>query len=81
MTTNIYNCLKPKRIYLRKIDWNKVLPLAEGLSQAEITRVADEAIKEAILAGKKTVATSCIVAVLNARKIMRDAVADIFKDG
>lgn len=64
----------------RKIDWNKILPLADGLSQAEITRVADEAIKEAILEGKKTVATNCIVAALSARKTMRDAVADIFKD-
>lgn len=64
----------------RSIDWNKVLPLAEGLSQAEIARVADEATKETILAGKKLVNTDYILVALNARKAMRDAVADILND-
>ena len=64
----------------RSIDWGKVLPLAEGLSQAEIARVADEATKETILAGKKLVNTDYILVALNARKAMRDAVADILND-
>jgi SpoVK/Ycf46/Vps4 family AAA+-type ATPase len=64
----------------RSIDWTKVLPLAEGLSQAEIARVADEATKETILAGKKLVNTDYILVALNARKAMRDAVADILND-
>lgn len=64
----------------RKIGWEEVMPLAEGLSQAELARVADEAMKEAILAGKKTIATSDLLAALNARRTMREAVADIFND-
>jgi SpoVK/Ycf46/Vps4 family AAA+-type ATPase len=64
----------------RKIGWSDILPLAEGLSQAELARVADEAMKEAILAGKKTVATSDLLAALNARRTMREAVADIFNE-
>ncbi|MFD1960804.1 hypothetical protein ACFSHP_26765 [Novosphingobium panipatense] len=54
--------------------------MTEGLSQAELARVADEATKEAILAGRKTVATDEILAALNARRAMREAVADIFND-
>ncbi len=64
----------------RSIGWTEILPLAEGLSQGELARVADEAIKEAILAGKKTVATADLLAALQARRIMREAVADIFTD-
>jgi SpoVK/Ycf46/Vps4 family AAA+-type ATPase len=64
----------------RKVGWSEVLPLAEGLSQSELARVADEAMKEAILAGKKTVATSDLLAALTARRTMREAVADIFKE-
>ncbi|MFC0206678.1 MULTISPECIES: AAA family ATPase [Sphingomonadales] len=64
----------------RSLGWEKILPLTEGLSQAELARVADEATKEAILAGRKTVATDEILAALNARRAMREAVADIFND-
>lgn len=64
----------------RSLGWDKILPLTEGLSQAELARVADEATKEAILAGRKTVATDEIMVALNARRTMREAVADIFND-
>jgi SpoVK/Ycf46/Vps4 family AAA+-type ATPase len=64
----------------RSIKWPSILPLAEGLSQAELARVADEATKEAILAGKKTVETDDLAAALTARRTMREAVADIFSD-
>lgn len=64
----------------RKIVWGDILPLAEGLSQAELARVADEAMKEAILAEKKSVATSDLLVALNARRTMREAVADIFNE-
>lgn len=64
----------------RRIDWSEILPMAEGLSQGELARVADEAIKEAILAGKKSVATGDLLAALSARRTMREAVADIFND-
>lgn len=64
----------------RSLAWNRIVPLTEGLSQAELVRVADEATKEAILAGRKSVTTDEILAALNARRAMREAVADIFND-
>lgn len=64
----------------RKIAWPEVLTLAEGLSQGELARVADEATKEAILAGKKTVTTDDILLALAARRTMREAMTDIFKE-
>lgn len=64
----------------RAIDWESIAGLAEGLSQAELARVADEATKEAILAGKKTVSTADLSTALSARRTMREAVADIFNE-
>lgn len=64
----------------RSIDWGSITVLTDGLSQAELARVADEATKEAILAGKKTVGTADLAAALSARRAMREAVADIFND-
>lgn len=64
----------------RSLAWNRIVPLTEGLSQAELARVADEATKEAILAGRKCVNTEQVLAALNARRAMREAVADIFND-
>lgn len=64
----------------RRIEWQKVVAIADGLSQAELARAADEAVKEAILAGKKSVGTDDLLASLAARKTMREAVADIFVD-
>lgn len=64
----------------RSLAWNRIVPLTEGLSQAELARVADEATKEAILAGRKCVNTEEVLAALNARRAMREAVADIFND-
>jgi SpoVK/Ycf46/Vps4 family AAA+-type ATPase len=64
----------------RSIDWASVAALSDGLSQAELARVADEAIKEAILAAKKTVGTTDLTTALSARRTMREAVADIFSD-
>lgn len=64
----------------RAIDWASIAALSDGLSQAELARVADEATKEAILAGKKTVGTADLTTALSARRTMREAVADIFSD-
>lgn len=64
----------------RSLAWSRIVPLTEGLSQAELARVADEATKEAILAGRKCVNTEEVLAALNARRAMREAVADIFND-
>lgn len=64
----------------RSINWPSILPLTDGLSQAELVRVADEAVKEAILSGKKKVSTAELSSALAARRVMREAVADIFVD-
>jgi ATP-dependent 26S proteasome regulatory subunit len=64
----------------RSIEWASIAALSDGLSQAELARVADEATKEAILAGKKTVGTADLTTALSARRTMREAVADIFSD-
>lgn len=64
----------------RRIDWSRITTLAEGLSQAELARAADEAVKETILAGRKSVGTDDLLASLAARKTMREAVADIFAE-
>jgi SpoVK/Ycf46/Vps4 family AAA+-type ATPase len=64
----------------RSINWESIASLAEGLSQAELARVADEATKEAILSGKKTVGTADLSAALTSRRMMREALADIFND-
>jgi SpoVK/Ycf46/Vps4 family AAA+-type ATPase len=64
----------------KSLAWDKILPIAEGLSQAELARAADEATKEAILAGKKSVGTADLVSALAARRTMREAVADIFTE-
>lgn len=68
------------RLTGRRIDWSSISAVAEGLSQAELSRAADEAMKDAILAGKKSVSTDDLLASLSARKAMREAVADIFAD-
>ena len=68
------------RMASRSLAWSQIVPLTEGLSQAELVRVADEATKEAILAGRKSVTTDELLAALNARRTMREAVSDIFKD-
>lgn len=63
-----------------RLDWSRIASVAEGLSQAELARAADEAMKEAILAGKKSVTTDELLTSVSARKAMREAVADIFTD-
>ena len=68
------------RMASRSIDWESIAALADGLSQAELARVADDATKEAILAGKKMVGNADLTIALRARRTMREAVADILND-
>jgi SpoVK/Ycf46/Vps4 family AAA+-type ATPase len=53
---------------LDHISWNSVIESAMGLSQAEISRAADEAAKIAVLAEHNNVTTATLVAALNERK-------------
>ncbi len=53
---------------LDEISWDNVIDSATGLSQAEISRAADEAAKIAVLAEHNNVTTAAIIAALNERK-------------
>jgi SpoVK/Ycf46/Vps4 family AAA+-type ATPase len=53
---------------LEQISWSSVIDSALGLSQAEISRAADEAAKIAVLAEHNNVTTATLVTALNERK-------------
>lgn len=55
------------------IKWNLIIDTAQGLSQSEITRATEEAVKSAILARSFTVSTDELAGRLNQRKRMNDA--------
>lgn len=61
-------------------DWGRVLTLAEGLSHGELARAADEAMKSAILAGRKSTKVSELEEAIEARRAMREAMADVFSN-
>lgn len=50
------------------VDWSRATRDAEGLSQADLSRIADEAAKHALLSGRDDVATSDIVAAIDERR-------------
>jgi histone H3/H4 len=56
-----------------RLSWPKIIAAAENLSQAEIVRAADDAVKTAILDERKTLATGDIVNRLEERHAMRTA--------
>ncbi len=53
--------------------WNQIIQAAEGLSQSEIARAADDAVKTAILDERKQLRTEDIVGRLQERHAMRTA--------
>jgi len=53
---------------LDQIDWQPLLAAAEGLSQADIARAADEAAKVAVLMDSNQIAGSALTAALRERK-------------
>lgn len=53
---------------MERISWSDVLNAAAGLSQAEISRAADEAAKVAVLGEHNSVTTIALVSALNERK-------------
>lgn len=63
--------LKPLRA--SKLSWNVVIPKARGLSQSEIVRAAEDAVKTAILDERNTLTTGDIVERLDERAQMREA--------
>jgi SpoVK/Ycf46/Vps4 family AAA+-type ATPase len=63
--------LKPLRA--SKLNWSVVVPKARGLSQSEIVRAAEDAVKTAILDERNTLTTGDIVERLDERAQMREA--------
>jgi SpoVK/Ycf46/Vps4 family AAA+-type ATPase len=63
--------LKPLRA--SRLNWSVVLPKARGLSQSEIVRAAEDAVKTAILDERNTLTTGDIVERLDERAQMREA--------
>lgn len=64
----------------RSLNWEKIGDAAHGLSQGEVSRAVEEALREAILGDKKTVDQASLVTALDARRAMREAVADLFNE-
>ena len=60
-----------------RIAWKKVLPKAEGLSQAEIVRAVDDAVKTAILDERRQITTDDLIGRLDERRAMRSVFLDV----
>lgn len=60
-----------------RLAWAKLLPIADGLSQAEIVRALDDAVKSAILDEKSQLSTDDIAERLHERHAMRNAFLDV----
>lgn len=60
-----------------RLSWVKIFPAAEGLSQAEIVRAVDDAVKTAILDERDKLATEDIIERLQERRSMRASFLDI----
>ena len=57
----------------RALTWKKLLPEAQGLSQAEVVRAVDDAVKTAILDQRATLVTDDILTRLRERHAMQTA--------
>lgn len=67
------NAFRPQRIV-----WEKVIDAAAGLSQADLARAADEAIKGAVLRDEKSISTEALIEALRERRAVREAISGIF---
>ncbi|WP_430256851.1 AAA family ATPase [Neorhizobium sp. DAR64872/K0K18] len=70
----IVNNLKP--MSSARLGWSKIIKAAEGLSQSEIVRATDDAVKTAILDERMAVTTDDVLQRLNQRRGMREAFLD-----
>ena len=57
------------------LSWKKIVAAAQGLSQSEISRATEDAVKGAILSEKRNVTTDELVGRLNDRQSMKEAFA------
>jgi AAA+ superfamily predicted ATPase len=61
------------------VAWATVIESANGLSQADLARAADEVIKIAILNDKKSVNTQDLTSALKQRRVLRETVSGMFE--
>ena len=61
--------------HAKRFAWSKIAEHAVGLSHAEISRAADEAIKDSIIHDRDTVAEADLVHMLDERKLMSGKLA------
>jgi SpoVK/Ycf46/Vps4 family AAA+-type ATPase len=59
---------KLKEFISKKFGWVKISDLAEGLSQAELTRTADDIVKNVVIHGLKKISTTEVIQSINERK-------------
>jgi AAA+ superfamily predicted ATPase len=62
------------------LNWKAITVAAQGLSQGEVSRAIEDALRDAILAEKSSVDQTSLVLALEARRSMREAMADIFNE-
>jgi len=56
---------------VRRMQWQRAIEAARGLSYAEIVRACEEASKEAVLADRREVSTDPLVHALEERRARR----------
>jgi SpoVK/Ycf46/Vps4 family AAA+-type ATPase len=71
----ISNNLKPMRA--PRLSWNLIYKASEGLSQSELVRATDDAVKSAILDERNVVSTEDLLTRLHERREMRVAFMDV----
>ena len=62
-----------------RLAWSKIVDSAKGLSQSELVRAVDDAVKSAILAERNAVSTDDLLVRLGERSEMRSAFLDVAK--
>lgn len=62
-----------------RLAWNKIVDAAQNLSQSEIMRAVDDAVKSAILTERNVVSTEDLLLRLNERREMRVSFLDVAK--
>jgi SpoVK/Ycf46/Vps4 family AAA+-type ATPase len=73
----IENYLRPMKA--TRLAWKKIISSAQNLSQSEIMRAADDAVKSAILAERGVVSTEQLLLRLEERRKMRVSFLDVAK--
>jgi SpoVK/Ycf46/Vps4 family AAA+-type ATPase len=75
--TIVENYLKPMKP--TRLAWKKIINSAQNLSQSEIMRAVDDAVKSSILAERRVVSTEQLLLRLDERRKMRVSFLDIAK--